>query len=482
MVKTELLTLLRERNKRNARKHLLDFVKYTMGAFQPTEFHKIYYEILDRFAKGQIKRLMISVPPQHGKSEGSTRRLPAFMLGLDPDKKLAVGSYSTPFARKFNRDVQRIIDTKKYISLFPETALNASSVVTVSSNSLRNADEFEIVDKDGGLKAVGRGGALTGNKVDVMIMDDLYKDYMEGNSPIIRDNVWDWYTSVVQTRLHNDSQELIVFTRWHEKDLIGMLEDKETVLELESLEQLDGLDPDTWVKINFEAIKTTPPTEIDPRGIDEVLWEERHNLNKLTKSKNLDEEKFSCLYQGNPKSQKGLLYGDFETYKDLPEYNERKNYTDTADTGSDYLASICYVVGTEDKNLYVTDMLYSSEPMEVTEPDTIQLLKRNDTQTADIESNNGGRGFARVIERETEDSLSVNAFHQSANKESRIISNSTEVNRRVLFPSDWKSRWPQAYEHIKMYKKNFKANKHDDLADALTGMVEVNQEEEIYFF
>lgn len=104
--------------------------------------------------------------------------------------------------------------------------MNESNVVTVSDNYLRNSEEFEIVNKKGGLKAVGRGGALTGNAVDVMIMDDIYKDYAESNSPIIREAAWDWYTTVVKTRLHNDSQELIVFTRWHEDDLIGRLEKK----------------------------------------------------------------------------------------------------------------------------------------------------------------------------------------------------------------------------------------------------------------
>ena len=143
------------------------------------------------------------------------------------NSKIAVASYNTTFARKFNRDIQRIIDTKDYHSIFPETYLSSSKVVDVSSNFLRNTEEFEIVDHKGSLKAIGRGGALTGNSVDIMIMDDLYKDYAEGNSPIIRDAVWDWYTTVVKTRLHNDSQELIVFTRWNEDDLIGRLEKKE---------------------------------------------------------------------------------------------------------------------------------------------------------------------------------------------------------------------------------------------------------------
>ena len=214
----ELDTLLFQRELSQSRKHLLNFTKTTFPIFDAQLFHKKYYTLLDEFAKGRIKNLIITMPPQHGKSEGSTRRLPSYMLGLNPNLKIAVASYNTTFASKFNRDIQRIIDTPLYHKIFPKTTLNSSNVVTVSSNYLRNSLEFEIVNEVGGLKSVGRGGALTGSKVDVMIMDDLYKDYMEGNSPIIRDSVWDWYTSVVTTRLHNDSQQLIVFTRWHEDD------------------------------------------------------------------------------------------------------------------------------------------------------------------------------------------------------------------------------------------------------------------------
>jgi hypothetical protein len=154
-----------------AKRHLRDFNEYTYGNFDWSEFHEVYYEVLDRFAKRLIKKLIITVPPQHGKSEGSTRRLPSYLFGVNPDLRIAVGSYSSTFARKFNRDIQRIIDSKEYNNVFPETYLNNSNVVTVSDSYLRNSEEFEIVGHKGSLKAVGRGGALTGNPVDIMIME-----------------------------------------------------------------------------------------------------------------------------------------------------------------------------------------------------------------------------------------------------------------------------------------------------------------------
>ena len=470
----ELETLIHETEVDEAKDNLLKFTTKTMPEFKAGEFHLIYYHLLDLFAKGKIKRLMITMPPQHGKSEGSTRRLPSFIFGRNPNTKIAVASYNTTFARKFNRDIQRIIDTKEYHEIFPDTLLNASNVVTISSSFLRNSEEFEIVGHKGSLKAVGRGGALTGNSVDVMIMDDLYKDYAEGNSPIIRDAVWDWYTSVVKTRLHNDSQELIVFTRWNEDDLIGRLEKKENVVTITSLDDLDNVQPNDWVKINFEAIQSQEPTDVDKRTKGEPLWEYKHNLDKLENTRLLDPENFNCLYQGNPQSKEGLLYGDFKTYTTLPELKIRKCLVDTADKGTDYLCAINYgePLDNNDDNIYILDVLYTQKPMEITEGLTADFITDGNINLVDIESNNGGRGFARVIDSLTPPNTSINWYHQSDNKESRIFSNSATVTNRIVFPERWSIDYPEFYDHITNFKKLFKANKFDDCADTITGIVE----------
>ena len=436
-----------------------------------TPMHTTYYTILEAFASGMVRRLIVTMPPQHGKSEGCTRLLPAYMLGINPELRIAIASYSDTFAKKFNRDIQRVIDTPEYSTIFPNTTLNHSNVVSVSSNHLRNASEFEIVGHNGSLKVVGRGGGLTGNRVDVMILDDLYKDAMEGNSPTVRDAVYEWYTSVVRTRQHNESQELMVFTRWHEDDLIGEILKREPYVEIKSLADLRNIPPRTWAYLNFEAIKESESTEIDPRQQGEPLWAERHNLEALNERRAFDPHTFEALYQGHPTSKFGLLYSAFETYTELPSDILRyANYTDTADTGDDYLCSICYVVG-KDGKCYITDVLFSKEPMEVTEGAMAMMLERNNTRVACIESNNGGRSFARNIQR-LAPRVKVEWFHQSGNKESRIISNSATVQHNVVLPYDWALRFPDFFHHITTFRRTFKANAHDDGADALTGVVE----------
>ena len=143
-----------------------------------TDFHRTYYRVLQMFAEGHIRRLIVTMPPQHGKSVGSTTLLPAYILGLDPDLRVAIASYSASLANKFNRRVQRIIESKEYAELFPLTTIKQGGK---PANYIRTADEVEIVGRRGELLSVGREGALTGNRVDVFILDDLYKDAMEAN-------------------------------------------------------------------------------------------------------------------------------------------------------------------------------------------------------------------------------------------------------------------------------------------------------------
>ena len=451
---------------------MISFTDYALAVYPFLElewFHRTYYRVLEAFADGRIRRLMISMPPQHGKSVGATTLLPAYLLGLDPDLRIAIASYSASLASKFNRRVQRILESAEYGELFPATTIKRGAK---PANYVRTADEVEIVGHEGSLLSVGREGSLTGNRVDCFLLDDLYKDAMEANSPLIRENCWEWYTSVVRTRMHNASRELMVFTRWHEEDLIGMLRRRERVVELHAWSDLDRVPAGGWLALDFEALKTAAPTEIDPRAAGEALWPARHDAALLRAKRALDPLRFECMYQGRPSVREGLLYGDqFVEYDTLPrEIVRRANYTDTADTGDDYLCSISYAVDA-DGAIYVVDLVYSREGMEVTEGLVADLLLRSDTRTAAVESNNGGRGFARAVQR-LAPAVRVEWFHQSANKEARILSNSATVLHTLRMPRGWNLRWPELYAHLTTYRRKFRANRWHDAADVLTGIVE----------
>ncbi|HEY4756025.1 MAG TPA: terminase family protein [Ignavibacteriaceae bacterium] len=266
-----------------AKRNFDDFVTYLFPAYEMKWFHKHICEKLNDFNRGYIKKLMVFMPPQHGKSQLTTRLFPAYTLGVHPNKKVVVASYNATLASRFNRDIQRIIDTDLFHDIFPKTLLNESNVVTVSESYLRNSEIFEIVGYSGFLKTVGRGGALTGTPVDLGIIDDPIKDRAEAMSETIRESLWSWYQDVFETRLHNDSQQLLIQTRWHEDDLAGRLlrRDKD------------------WDVIVFEAIKEND-FDYDPRKKGEALWPEKHSFDRINKVRLTSPLTFNSLYQQNP--------------------------------------------------------------------------------------------------------------------------------------------------------------------------------------
>lgn len=474
--------LLQEKAVRQSRENLYDFARLCYPAFMPTTFHYSYYRILLAFAQGKIKKLIVSVPPQHGKSHGASVALPAFMLGQNPELRIAVASYAKALASGFNRQAQQMIDSPIYSRMFPDTMLGHSRLHNTGKKAIRRQDLFGLVDHNGGYMAAGRGSSLTGKTVDIMIMDDLYRDSTEANSPTVRDKTWLWYMNVVRARLDNNASELIVFTRWHEDDIIGRLLHREPYVEIKTYEDLNNVPRGTWAVVNFEAIKESEPTEIDPRKVGEVLFPQKHDLFKLQAVRELDISYFNCLYQGTPDSAEGKLYKPFKEYKSIDDWGVvigKMNYTDCADEGADYLCSICYTLvrshneivnGKPKVYALITDVVYSSEGVEQTSVEVPDMLVRNGTIDSYVESNNGGRTFSLLLRNRCD--TVIHTFHQTANKESRIMTNAGVVNDQIIMPANWANRWPSFYNDVTRFKRDFRANKHDDAVDALTGVIE----------
>lgn len=466
-----------------SREKIKFFVKYTFPKYQLSEFHENYCTIIQSFAEKKIRKLIISVPPQHGKSEISTRRLPAFLLGQDPSLKIAVVSYSTDKSRRFGRQIKQIINSPEYQNIFPDLKLPEPR----DRNYVNSSDIVDIPagENTGSLFFVGRGGGLTGEPVDILIMDDLYKNYMEAYSPIVRQSVIDWYDTVADSRLHNESQQLIVFTRWHENDLVGYIQKTEKVITLKDKSQIEDPDPDCWYMINYEALKNSKKTEFDQREQGEPLYPEKHSKKKLESTRNRlvqnEPEKWEGLYQGNPRPLKGLLYNTgFKEYSKIPDLVERAAYTDVADTGNNKLCAICYGIGVDDY-IYILDIYYTAEKQEITEVETADLFIRNKLNIAHIESNAGGRAFARNVERiinEKGDYIEIVPFHQSKNKESRILTNASGCMRKIMMPIGWIQKYPEFAEAIINFRKIFKSNDFDDAPDALTGCYEKSEIDE----
>lgn len=287
-----------------ARREYKEFIGYTKPDYQFNWHHVLLAEKLDQFARGKILKLMVFMPPQHGKSQLTTRHLPAFLLGIRPEVKICVCSYSATLAESFNRDIQRIIDDIPYHDVFPKTILNESNVTTDAHGAyLRNSEIFETVGYRGFVKTVGVGGSLTGTPIDIGIIDDPFKDREEAMSVRIRDKVYSWYTDVFKTRLHNGSQQLIIMTRWDTDDLAGR------VLRTEN----------DWEVITLQGIKERD-VHNDPRQLGEALWPERHSLERLLNIKETSPFTFNSLYQQEPKpSSESLVFPEWDEYDEEPD-------------------------------------------------------------------------------------------------------------------------------------------------------------------
>jgi len=296
-----------------ARRSLLRFTIETFENYQVNWHHRLVCEYLDAFANGEIRRLMIFMPPQTGKSELASRRLPCYMLGKNPDAKIAIVSYNTDKARAFNRECQRIIGSDRYKQIFPETRLNETRVVySDRGNYLRNTIEFEIVGHEGKIKVAGIRGTLTGEKVDVLIADDLVKDQVEAKSPTIQLRNIEWWDSVAMTRLHNDSQILLLMTRWDNGDIPGRL-----------LTRMRNGKCGKFEVIKLPSIKESNGTKGDKRKIGEALWPARHSEKNIREQEKANPGVFRALHQQDPSVPTEFkIFSDWQKIDEMPGHDK----------------------------------------------------------------------------------------------------------------------------------------------------------------
>jgi len=323
--------------RRRARRHLLRFTLYTKPDYQATIYHYRVADVLTRVIAGLTpdptligmpapadnpykvldptapKRVIITQPPQTGKSELASRRLPAYAFGCNPDLRIIATSYGDGLATLMNRDVQQIIDSEAYARLFPKTTLNSSNVRTAAyGQPLRNSDIFEIVNYKGKYKSAGIGGTITGFSGDLGIIDDPIKNRDDAESEVYRNNLRHWFTTTFRSRLvaNPNSAIIIMHTRWHSQDLIGWL------LELEK----DKQDADKWVLINLPAVLDVIPDKVkeakyydayvkyDKRPIGGLLWPERLPQATLNSIRAYDPDDYEALYQQRPIQPGGEMF------------------------------------------------------------------------------------------------------------------------------------------------------------------------------
>lgn len=437
------------------------FLAYINPKYRLEWFHRVIAEHCQMLYEGKIKNLMVFMPPQHGKSEIISRNFPAWVLGKNPDLKIAGCSYSIELASQFSRSIQRSIDSPEYQSLFPETYLNGSNVRTDTKGYLRNVDIFETVGHRGFYKAVGVGGGLTGTPVDIAIIDDPVKDAVEAQSPTYRQRVWDWYNTVLTTRLHNDSKQLFIMTRWHEDDLAGRLLKAE---------------PGAWTVLIIPAIcEVDGDNGYSTRKIGDALWPWKHSLQKLLTQRERAPREFNALYQQRPTIEGGnIVKRDwFRTISEVEfrsiryrepvhfyldtAYNKKKKGQDNDPSG---ILAACRI----GNNIYVMDAMSVYKEM----PDLLRFIPEymnahggSSESILHIEPKANGESVLQMLKELT--TLNVKATPTPRDDKEvrfRVVSPRVECGRVYLVQGSW-------CEDFLNQVCSFPAAPHDEFVDIL---------------
>lgn len=439
-----------------ARREFWEYCKLTSPDFYSNDrpFLRDMADTLQWFIEEATEQILVlNLPPRFGKSRTATKLVQWLFGKYRANKRVMTGSYNETLSGTFAKQVRDVIAERPtegvlvYNDIFPNTRIKYGEAAA-QKWSLEGSQQANYL-------ATSPTGTATGFGCDIMIIDDLIKSAAEAyNENTLKSHI-EWFNNTMMSRTEKGFKIIVIMTRWASNDLAGFI--------------LDNFD--NVIHINYKAINDDG-SMLCPEILSKADFE--------LKTKNMNKDIILANYQQEPIDIKGRLYSTFKTYTDIPKDDSGKplfhyilSYTDTADMGSDFLCSFCY--GMYGNDYYILDVLYTKEAMEKTEPETAKMLTKNNVGCAIIESNNGGRGFARNVERECRmlgnNHTVVKWFHQSQNKTARILSNSTGVMNNIYFPVNWQDKWPDFSNDIMKYQKEGK-NAHDDAPDALTGVYE----------
>lgn len=450
----------------------LNFTRYFFHVKNKRDFvigdhHRMVCEKLDDVLSGKIKKLIINIAPRYSKTELAVKNFISMGLAINPKAKFIHLSYSDDLVRDNSSEIQNTLLEPEYQRLFSALPTSANSkkwytkegggLYAVSSAGQVTGFGAGLVDKEEKeqeetfeefttcLDTEGFGGAI--------IIDDPIKPD-DALSPVMRNKVNNKFDSTLRNRVNSRNTPIvIIMQRVHEDDLCGFLERQE---------------PEEWTVLSLPCIYSE-------NGEEKALWPFKHTLEELKKLREVNSYVFDTQYMQDPKPLQGQMYEQgFKEYEIIPAGDKtRKSYTDTADEGSDFLCSVVYDEMIEAN--YIIDVIYTQKPMEYTEPLTAQQLTKHKVIEALIESNNGGRGFARAVEKQCRamknNTTKIKWFHQSENKFVRIFTQSAAVQNLCIMPKGWDKLWPAFNKSLTSYMK-IGTNDHDDAEDTLTGTIE----------
>lgn len=448
-------------------KDLFEYCKYVDSEeFYNEEDASYLKEICDgiqEFENDDTEALLILMPPRHGKTR-TVNNAVDWLLGKNPKYKIMEGCYNTQLSRRSSKIVRDKILQKEedgkivFHQVFPK--------VTIKDGS-GSIDNWGVTgnQEDNYLATAPNAGA-TGIGCDFLILDDTIKNKYEAyNKEILRKIFEDWFKDTLYSRLEGKRKIIVVMTRWSTKDIAGQL--------MEMLEEQGR----KYKVIKKKAYNPETDKMLNPK----ILNKQQYDLLIQT----IGEDIVRANYDQEPVDIKGKLYTYLQTYNpdDIKSINnpngkivfkEIRARADTADKGQDYLAMTIYGV-TQNKKAYILDIYYTQDPMEITEKEAAKRLLKYNPYVFRAESNNGGRGWSRAVEREYKNLGGTRTifkpYTQTMNKEARILSEASFVMDNIYFPQDWNIRFREAYNSMNEYQRQGK-NEHDDIEDNITSIAE----------
>lgn len=424
-----------------ARRRLIQFSILTNKKYMPSWHHRVLAHELEELVTGNNDRLIVTMPPRHGKSELVSVRFPAFFLGHNPHNRVISTSYSYPLARKFSRQVRQIALSDTFRTLFPACQIKPD---------VRSVDMWETVT-DGGLISSGVGGAITGFGGDLINIDDPFKNSEQADSAVYREKVKEWYQSTLMTRLEKGGRIVVTMTRWHESDLVGWLLD----------EMLNG--GDQWRTVNFPAIAEENEQY---RQIGDPLWAEKYDLKDLERRKTaVGSRVWNALYQQRPAPSDGTIFHRewWQFYDVLPaglRMYQSWDMTFKDSTGSDFVVG--QVWGTDGVSYYLIDQI--RERMDFTQ--TVKAFKALSSQYPEA--------TAKYIEDKANGPAVISALKGSVQGLIPVTPKSSKTARAyaiqpILEAGNVFLRRGAKFTHELIEEAAyFPAGKHDDMVDALT--------------
>ena len=436
-------TLLQADKRERCRENFMPFVRQMWSAFIPGKHHQIMADAFERVARGELKRLIINMPPRHTKSEFASYLFPSWFLGKYPEKKVIQTAHTAELAVGFGRKVRNLVGSMDYQEIFP-TKMSADSKAAGRWNTSKGGDYF----------AIGVGGAVTGKGADILIIDDPHSEQeaMQGN-PAVYDRVYEWYSSGPRQRLQPGGAIVIVMTRWSKRDLTGQILNAAAKKDLENWEviELPALLPsgkplwgEFWRQEELEAIKAELPVG---------KWEAQYQQNPTSEEGAIIKREMWKIWEGERPPQVDYIIQSWDT---AFEKSNRADYSACTTWGVFYRD----VEGSEVANIIVLDAFKERMEFPELKRTAFELWKEWNPDTLIVEKKAAGAPLIYEMRK-----MGIPISEYTPSKGSDKIARVNAVSDLFASGMVWRpeTRWA---EELVEELASFPNGDHDDLVDS----------------